>query len=192
MQGLMLPQHHDTNSTIVHYLLALFLLHHQPALAPSFPIIQSHISHLHPAPLYSDLLESALQDQPHAHELCQILVFSVQHISPSQSSLIDTSMYTKFVQAEHAASYPLDAYTTLFLPHLPSGVGAYLDAVFDVFSAIASKSEDNMVTGGKLCLVLGRWVWGVRETEGLEWDEVYRGWQVAGRRMEHLFYAWIR
>lgn len=189
----MLPQHQDPDPSTVHYLLALYILHHQPSLASSFPSITSDTASRDPKPLYSDLLQSALNDRPHPHELCDILKFSLQHLTPSQSPLLDSGMYVKFVQAEHAASYPIDGYTSLFLPRLPLGVGACLDSVFEVLSDIASKSEDNMMSGGKVCLLLGWWLCGDRKASAsLGWEKVYQEWQDAGLKLEHLFYAWIR
>ena len=191
--GLMLPQHHDSDSSTVQRLLALFLLHHQPSLAPSFPSITSYAASQTPRPLYSDLLRNALNDRPHPHELCDILKFSLQHLTPSQAPLVDAKTYIDFVQAEHAATYPLDSYLDLFLPRLGPGIGACLHSVFEVLADIASKSEFNMMSGGKLCLLLGWWFGGSRRGgDQSDWQTVYKEWQIAGQRVEHLFYAWIR
>jgi hypothetical protein len=95
------------------------------------------------------------------------------------------------VRAEHVASYPLDAYASLLLPRLRPGVGACLDSIFELFSDIASKSEDNMTSGGKVCLLLGWWLCGDRKNVR-SWEQVYKEWKAAGQRVEHLFYAWIR
>jgi hypothetical protein len=187
----MLPQHSDPDPSTVHQLLALFLLHHQPSIAPSFPSISAYAASHSPKPLYSNLLRNALNDRPHPHELCEILKFSLQHLTPSQTPLIDQEEYIKFVQAEHAATYPFDAYTNLYLPRLGAGIGECLNSIFEVIADIATKSEDNMMSGGKVCLLLGWWLCGHRKVEG-DWQKVYKEWQVAGQRVEHLFYAWIR
>jgi hypothetical protein len=189
----MLPQHHGSDSSTVQRLLALFLLHHQPSLAPSFPSISAYAATQNLRPLYSDLLRNALNDRPHPHELCEILKFSLQHLTPSQTPLVDSTTYINFVQAEHAATYPLDAFSDLFLPRLGASVGACLHSVFEVLAAIASKSEFNMMSGGKLCLLLGWWICGSRrEEDQSDWLKVYKEWRIAGQRIEHLFYAWIR
>lgn len=188
---IMLPDHRNPDPTTVRYLIALFLLHQRPAMGTSFPTINARIAQLRPATLFSLLLDSSLMGDPGPHELCEVLVFALQHLSHNQPSLIDSEMYKIFVQAEHKARYPLDAYTTLLLPRLPQGVGAYLDTIFDVFAEIASKSQTNVVWGGKLCLVYGRTIWGIN-TNKRDWEYIYREWQFAGRRLEHLFCAWIR
>ena len=188
----MLPQHHDPDLSTVHQLLALFLLHHQPSLAPSFPSISAYVASQNPRPLYSDLLRNAINDQPHPHELCQILKFSLQHIAPSQIPLIDSDTYVKFVHSEHAASYPLDAFSKLYLPQIKAGTGECLNRIFEVIADIATKSEYNMMSGGKVCLILGWWLCGDRGSEMQDWQKVYKEWRVAGQRVEHLFYAWIR
>lgn len=95
------------------------------------------------------------------------------------------------MQAEHAATYPLGAYTGLYLPRLGAVIGGCLNSIFEVIAIIASKSEDNMMSGGKVCLLLGWWLCGNRKLEG-DWQKVYNEWQIAGQRVEHLFYAWIR
>jgi hypothetical protein len=40
-------------------------------------------------------------------------------------------------------------------------------------------------------LFLGWWLQGARKSVGT-WDELYNEWREAGRRTEHLFYAWVR
>lgn len=175
--GLMLPSRDEG----AHYLLALHMSEVQPGLASSFPSISNRRS--------SDTLSAAAPIT-----LCEALKFTLRRLRIASPPLFDNVLYTKFVQAECAAAYPLDAYDMLFRPRLPLGVGAYLNEVFEVLSAIATHAESNGMTAGKLCFLLGWWIWGygVHAKPGMGWDKVYEQWKEAGRRVEHLFYAWIR
>jgi hypothetical protein len=120
------------------------------------------------------------------------LKFSLQHLTRSQNPLVSPKLYVDFLRAEHAASYPLAAFSEILLPELGTSVSDCLDSIFEVFSDIATKSEDNMMSGGKLCLLLGWWICASQEEAQGDWQKVYQEWQVGGQRAEHLFYAWIR
>lgn len=161
-------------------LIALLLLENQPGLARSFPSLNS-----------SDPLATALQKPISQTDLCETLKFTLRRLRTPSPPLFDKVLYAKFVQAELAACYPLDAYDMLFRPRLPLGVAAYLDAVFDVLEAVSAGS--NEMTGPRLCVLLGWWIWGNGAwRDKPNWEKLYRDWQEAGRRVEHLFYAWLR
>jgi hypothetical protein len=198
-----------TDLPLQYRLIALFLLQNQPGLAGSFPSLQPTkppiparkkrtITHL-------SFGESLEQDPTTPSDICSILKFFLRRLRTPSPPLFDRVLYTKFVQAEYAASYPHDAYDMLFRPRLPLGVGAYLDAIFEVFATIIGQSSSDELVGSKLCSMLGWWIWGngafhTREGSmstgdtyaGQAFDKVYRDWLDAGRRVQHLFYAWIR
>lgn len=110
----------------------------------------------------------------------------------SSVSLVSPAEYIRFVQAEHAASYPLHAYHSILSPRLDTDVNKLLHEMFDVWAALTAHSEDRSGLGGKIALVLGWWIVQSEMGENRTWGELYAAWKVAARRVEHLFLAWMR
>lgn len=110
----------------------------------------------------------------------------------SAKSLVSPEEYVRFVQAEHAASYPLDAYHSILSPRLDLHVTKLLHEMFDVWAALTAHSEDRSGLGGKIALLLGWWIVQPEIRETSTWEELYAAWRLAGRRVEHLYLAWIR
>ena len=71
---------------------------------------------------------------------------------------------------------------------------ADLQGVFQVWGDMAARAPVESMLGGKVCLL---WAWWFLHAQSKErklvaWDELYQSWEGAGKRMQHLFYAWIR
>jgi hypothetical protein len=177
-------------------LLVLFVLSIRPELACSFPsFLRGRAT---PSTSYTETLMTAIKDISDSSVLCENLRFILRRLDASTSStatsapIVEVELYTKFVQAERAARYPSDAYTTLFHPRLRFEVGSYLEEVFEIWSAFAARAEVNNISGGKLCLLLGWWLWGNGTSRVTSWQELYESWEETSRRVEHLFMAWLR
>ena len=200
--GIMLPRRLDADVRIQHYLLALFLLSIRPTLSsslPSFTAQYAASSSTDVGKSWENRLFAALKDAESPADLAEVLKWTMRRPSLSStpgdhsSSLFGSTQYTRFVKAEQAASYPQGAYHDLFSPQLSPGAGAYLAEVFEVCAAIATHADVNTMSSGRLCLLLGWWLLSTGDRGvGLTWAELYDQWQGAAKRMEHLFYAWIR
>lgn len=102
-----------------------------------------------------------------------------------------TGWYTSFAEAERAAGYPEDAFSTNL--HLSKEHREVLMAVLDITASIAARAEANGISGSKLTKLLGMWLLeDMRAREVLEWVPFYEQWERAGRVLEHLFLAKIR
>jgi len=179
----------------------LFTLSVNPALASSFPSLTSHYNpssssdSANTAETWNNRLKAAIADTTHPADLAENLKFISrrQAVAPVDSGLValDVGLYTSFLRAEQLAGFPPDSYDQLFVPRITPDVKAYLDNVFRIWAAIAAHANANELTGGKLCRFLGWWIWGQR-AKADDWRTLYEGWVDAGRRIEHIFLAWIR
>ncbi|WVQ96629.1 hypothetical protein IAU59_003734 [Kwoniella sp. CBS 9459] len=198
--GLMLPHRLDSDHSTQLYLLSLYALIIKPNLLPSFPTIAAQFAQpsSDPSKVWTERLKAIVRDIEHPSDLAEVLKYTLRRLRSSQSlasdpdPLINAGVYTNFVRAEHASSYPLDAYSTLLVPKLQPGLPVYLEEIFEVWSAIATHADENTMTAGRLAYLLGWWVLHFGVTRGAEWEKLYKDWQAAGRRIEHLLYAWIR
>jgi hypothetical protein len=195
---ILLPCRPDADVESQLYLLALFALAIRPSSITSFPSVIAHFPSSSPSPdspdRWRDRFLFALKDLRSVPDLCECLKWALRHlvIDPiSSAPLVDAAVYTSFVQTEHASSYPKDGYHTIFLPRLPPPTAQLLEEVFEVCAAIATHADTNGMPAGRVCLFLGWWLQGARKSVGT-WDELYNEWREAGRRTEHLFYAWVR
>ena len=204
----------QTDTRVQHHLLSLFLLSVHPDCATEFPSITGHYTGSEtnaesvPKDKWIERLQSLIKDTACPGDFADVLKFITRRLTSTPPSTtagtttnitsrppLDVSVYTQFVQAEREASFPLNAYDTLFVSRLHSTISAYLEEIFDVWAAIASRADINTMTGGRISQLLGYWVWGSQHStkQGeLTWKELYDAWSASGRRTEHLFYAWIR
>ncbi|WRT67916.1 uncharacterized protein IL334_004890 [Kwoniella shivajii] len=195
--GLMFPLQHDTDLDTQRYIFALFALSNRPELSSKLPTISAQFAQTasNAATEWRERLSSILKDVNNPTDLAGILKNTLRHLRPSLTPpepLIDLSTYTTFVQAEHASSYPLDVYHTLLLPNLKTGTADFLNELFEVWSVIVAHAEENTMTPGRLAYLLGFWSCGLGIEKYENWRELYKNWKIAGARMEHLLYAWIR
>lgn len=178
--------------------LSLFLLSVRPEISALFPSILART----PSPGSESGVTwfSRLHDyigRSANYELAEVLKWTLRHLDVSASAesngeILDHSHYVKFLQSEQGASYPMDAYQTLLSPLLRQDVGLYLNEVFEVWSAIAGDADSKGMTAGRINLLLGFWLWSSSSGNYGTWKELYEAWLTAGRRIEHIFYAWIR
>lgn len=189
------PAHDDQH----HALCALLLIVTQPGKLSDFPSISSHYpssSTESPSTIWSERLTDATKSCP-PQAVAAALKWALRRLQslPSSSSsapLISSETYIKFVQAEHAASYPADVYSVILIPHLGPRVSQLLHEIFDVWAALTAHAEDRSGLGGKLSLLLGWWIMQPNIGTDAGWQEMYASWRLAARRVEHLFLAWIR
>ncbi|KAL7424012.1 hypothetical protein Q5752_001597 [Cryptotrichosporon argae] len=176
--GIMLPRRLEADDRAQRYLEALLVL--SPDLGPQTPEFPS---------LDGDCqarLAAAVRDAS-VIDLADVLRWTLRHLD---TALVGKAEYVQFVQAEHAASYPPDAYADLVASHVSADAAALLDSVFDLVAALSVNAAANMMSAGRLCHLLGWWV--VEKSGAIKALQVYDEWAAAGQALEHLFYAWIR
>jgi hypothetical protein len=193
--------HYDTSKRDDRYhTLALYALAVYPHLVESLPNFVSRFADTvgsSTPPTWQDRLESTIKGITDPEEIAEIIRFILRRTNlPSSShtrpALLKGATYEEFVSAENTAGYPMDAYASLFLPRIQSNIAELMNEIFEVWAAIATRGSENQMGGGKICLLMGWWICGNRPGDIEEWKELYEEWQIAGRRMEHLFYVWIR
>ena len=199
--GIFIPRKLPSDKDAQQLLLALFALKVNPALASSFPSLTSHyISSSSPgstntAEAWSDRLTASLADRSHPADVAECLKYVSRRCTVTSTDtnpeILEEGIYNSFLRAEQRAGFPLDSYDKLFVPRIPPNIKAYLDNVFRIWAAIAAHANANDLTGGKLSRLLGWWILGQR-AKATEYLGLYEGWVNAGRRTEHLFFAWIR
>jgi hypothetical protein len=201
IEGIMLPRQDNTDKIAQHNMLATFVLALKPESRLSFQafISRSHLltaSNAHAS--WSDRLTTCIGSTKNPVDIAETLKFILRRVDASPTStpplapLLGSESYMAFSQDERVAGYPMDAYSTLFLSRLSPEIGPYFDEMFEVWAAIAVRGEENHMTGEKLCFLLGWWSWEHGKEKGEGWEAFYEEWRQAGRRMEHLFLAWIR
>lgn len=167
-------------------LLTLLILSIRPPKLSSLPSIASHypsIGAAIPATWQSRFLDvlytctPSEQAQAAKWTLCRL-----ENVGP----IIDIA-YRQFALAERKAGYPADAYTS----YKTALAQADLSDMFAVWADLAARAPVESLLGGKLALLWAWWL--VHATDKvLTWDALYRDWEASGKRMQHLFYAWIR
>ena len=184
-------------------LLALFILSTTASSETSFPSLVSHW----PTSLHNDRttwstrLADAIGDTTSPSDFVGCLLFllsrlqvTAQQETPERCILLDTGAYNTFLTSEREANYPITAYDSLFASGMRAHTRTFLEQVFEVMAAVAAHSDANGLSGGSMSRLLGWWLW-YPTTPGASlkrWEELYNIWLGAGRRTEHLFYAWIR
>ena len=192
--GILLPRTQECDKGNQHLLLALFAL----SVDDSLSVALNSLAAQYPRPesnsktttiIWADRLASAVKDTTDPFDLAECLKFMIRRIKPS-TSIVDRETYRSFSEIERDMRYPMKAFDDLLAPRLPSGTITLLEQLFDLCAALAAHSEANGLVGGKAARLFGAHMWGSQALT--EWSGLYVHWRDAGRRMEHLFYAWIR
>ncbi|WVQ73248.1 hypothetical protein IAR50_002816 [Cryptococcus sp. DSM 104548] len=197
-RGILLPRGIDLDPTTQYYLFALFALCTKPHLIGSLPSVASHLAKPtseRPSEIWRERLVTSLRDTDRPLDISEGLKLIYRRLLPSTAGhdpLISRQVYAKFVQAEHASSYPLSAFGELLGPDVPTEVTSYLHEMFETWAAIATHANQNTLTGGRLAYLLGWWAYGMNTSKVAGFDQFYKDWKEAGKRLEHLLYAWIR
>ncbi|ODO05167.1 hypothetical protein L198_01855 [Cryptococcus wingfieldii CBS 7118] len=197
-RGILLPRGIDADPTTHFYLFALFALYTKPHLIDSLPSVASHLAKPtseRPSEIWHERLVTSLRDTDKPLDISEGLKFILRRLLPSatgEDPLISRQVYTTFVQAEHASSYPLSAFGEFLGPNVPAEVASYLHEMFETWAAIATHADQNTLTGGRLAYLLGWWAYGMNAGKVASFDHFYKTWKEAGKRLEHLLYAWIR
>ncbi|ODN81823.1 hypothetical protein L202_02187 [Cryptococcus amylolentus CBS 6039] len=197
-RGILLPRGIDADPTTHFYLFALFALYTKPHLIDSLPSVASHLAKPtseRPSEIWHERLVTSLRDTDKPLDISEGLKFILRRLLPSatgENPLISRQVYTTFVQAEHASSYPLSAFGELLGHNVPAEVANYLHEMFETWAAIATHADQNTLTGGRLAYLLGWWAYGMNAGKVASFDHFYKTWKEAGKRLEHLLYAWIR
>ena len=103
---------------------------------------------------------------------------------------LNADTYRSLLWVERDAGYPLDAFDKLFKPRLDTHIFEFLEALFDLWAAFAAHADDHGVFGARIPYLLG--ITRSDEEGASSWEELYNRWDETDRRVEHIFYAWIR
>lgn len=189
--GIMLPRRWNANKDRQRHLTTLFVLARRPELADKFPSVTSYVPKTDNGDDWKARLVAYARDSDPV-DLAEVLKLVLRRLAPQERPIIDPDVYVKFVQSEHAASYPRRAYADMLLPKLSEETGEVLHAVFEVCNSIALYAETNAMTAGRLCHLFGWWLLGEKPDGVTNWSDLYDGYKLAGQRAEHLFYAHLR
>lgn len=187
----MLPRRWNANKDRQRHLTTLFVLARRPELADKFPSVTDYVPKTNNGDDWKARLISYARDSDPV-DLAEVLKLVLRRLAPQERPIIDPEVYVKFVQSEHAASYPRRAYADMLLPKISEETGEVLHAVFEVCNSIALYAETNAMTAGRLCHLFGWWLLGEKPDGVTNWNDLYDGYKLAGQRAEHLFYAHLR
>lgn len=193
--GIMLPRRLETSKDRQRQLASLFVLARRPQLGDKFPSLTSRyptVPQDQAAEEWKSRLVAVAKDTPNPVDLAEVLKTILRRLSGNARPIIDPATYVRFVQQEHAASYPRVAYANMLVPHLSEDVVGLLSALFEVVSAVALHAELNSMSAGRLCHLFGWWLLGAMPDGTTSWSDLYEAYRLAGQRAEHLFYSRVR
>ncbi|CED84377.1 Domain of unknown function DUF1708 [Phaffia rhodozyma] len=186
--GLFLPHRPSQSPSIQHALLIYFAQTHRPSL---FSLRSSSLSLSQPSPQYLFLTE--LKYALNVHDLASVIRFSLRHLDSSKG-MSRRALYDTFAVSEREAGFPSQSWSTF----VPEGEDKELiRSVLEVLMSAASVVDTSGVSIGKLSMIIGFWVfrsrgWAVGEREARGVEELFKEWEIWGRRLEHLLLAYIR
>ncbi|GMK57356.1 hypothetical protein CspeluHIS016_0401900 [Cutaneotrichosporon spelunceum] len=193
--GIMLPRRLETSKDRQRQIASLFVLARRPKLADKFPSLTSRypiVPEDEAADAWKSRLVAVAKDTPNPVDLAEVLKTILRRLVGNARPIIDPATYVRFVQQEHAASYPRVAYATMLEPHLTDEVTGLLAALFEVVAAVAMHADTNSMSAGRLCHLFGWWLLGAMPDGTTSWNGLYEAYRLAGQRAEHLFYARVR
>jgi hypothetical protein len=177
-------------------LLALLVLSVNPSKLPSFPSLASHFPSA--GSTLPETWQNRFTDRLHTCtplEQAEAAKFTLRRLDSGTVGPIIDIAYRQFARAERNAGYPADAYKS----YAGALTHAELKGVFEVWADLTARAPVECMLGGKVALLWAWWLMYVspsrRDQQGegkIEWDGLYEQWETAGKRMQHLFYAWIR
>jgi hypothetical protein len=101
--------------------------------------------------------------------------------------------YHAFFDAERKAEYPPKSFSNILAPLIPSEHLNLLKEVLDLLSNLSPHGEANSTSGSKLSKTFGLWLLNAHRVETSDdWKSFYARWDLAGRQLEHIFFARIR
>ncbi|BEJ01812.1 hypothetical protein CcaverHIS631_0604940 [Cutaneotrichosporon cavernicola] len=193
--GIMLPRRLETSKDRQRQLGSLFILARRPELADKLPSLTSRYPTVpanEAAEAWKSRLVAVAKDTPNPVDLAEVLKTILRRLAGNTRPIIDPTTYIRFVQQEHAASYPRVAYATMLEPHLSKDVVGLLAALFEVVAAVAMHADTNSMSAGRLCHLFGWWLLGAIPDGTTSWNDLYEAYRLAGQRAEHIFYARVR
>ncbi|PPQ69057.1 hypothetical protein CVT24_000100 [Panaeolus cyanescens] len=128
------------------------------------------------------------------HDVAAVLRWGLRHLQLDGDHLgKDETWYSKFLEAEAAADYPLKAFSEQLAPHLPPAHLEVLTSTLEIFSSLAAHAEANSTSGSKLSKIFGLWLLVSQRVDSKDdFHSFYQRWERMGRMLEHLFLARIR
>ncbi|KAF6746226.1 hypothetical protein DFP72DRAFT_923456 [Ephemerocybe angulata] len=125
------------------------------------------------------------------HDVAAVLRWALRHLQ-LQGELKE-DWYQTFFDEERKAEYPPKAFSDTLSPLIPSEHLDLLKEVLEIFSQLAAHAETNSTSGSKLSKIYGLWLLNTHRVETKDdWRSFYARWEVAGRQLEHVFFARIR
>ena len=186
----MRPHWHSASPQLQRKLISLFIL----SLAQ-----KSTETTLAPSTSPSAAFDSELEYTRSVHDIAAVFRWALRHLKlegdsfGSSPSADEWSWYNDFCEAERKSAYDPRAFTTKFVPEIPSAHTALLVPTLDIISSLAAHAEANGYSGSKLAKYFGFWLLTARGAVGTEdWNSFYARWEVSGRMLEHLFLSWLR
>ncbi|KAK8858699.1 hypothetical protein IAR55_002928 [Kwoniella newhampshirensis] len=194
--GIMLPCRLNADLKYQQYLVALFALCTKPELVSSFPslspilLVSSTSSTV--SQTWNERLRIAIHEVGNPVDLAETIKFILRRSTTASGGIVDDKTYINFVQDEYNLSYPLTAYETLLSPKLEVEAREYLNEMFELIAGLATHAETNSMSSGRLAYLLGWWICRCGDEKLKDWEVLYDNWKTAGKKVEHLLYAWIR
>lgn len=138
--------------------------------------------------------ESEINSTKSPHDIAAVLRWGLRHLQLQGESFgHKDDWYQAFFDAERKAEYPKKAFSDKLAPLIPSEHMDLLKEVLEVFSSLAAHGEGNSTSGSKLSKIFGLWLLNSHRVETKDdWKSFYNHWDVAGRQLEHIFFARIR
>lgn len=138
--------------------------------------------------------DSEINSTKSPHDIAAVLRWGLRHLQLQGNTFgLREDWYQTFFDAERKAEYTPKAFSDKLAPLIPSEHMALLNEVLEVFSALAAHAEGNSTSGSKLSKIFGLWLLNSHRVETKDdWKSFYDRWEIAGRQLEHIFFARIR
>jgi len=128
-----------------------------------------------------------------AHDIAAVLRWGLRHLQLDGSFGHTEEWYQTFFDAERNAGYPPKVFSNTLSHLIPTEHLKLLNEVLDLISSLAPYAETNSTSGSKLSKIFGLWLLNSHRVETKDdWRSFYERWEIAGRQLEHIFFARIR
>ena len=138
--------------------------------------------------------DSEINSTRSPHDIAAVLRWALRHLQLQGDTFgHQGEWYHAFFDAEQKAEYPPKAFSNTLAPLIPSEHLNLLKEVLDLLSSLSPHGEANSTSGSKLSKIFGLWLLNAHRVEtNDDWKSFYARWDVAGRQLEHIFFARIR